>query len=176
MPSFSHSKPRHRQWTARVVLPFEHTPVFPARCPGCGKEKPPLVWQPDPARLPFSGKLAYYLNHRMLPAIDIPICEVCIDHMPGSDQGLGVVATSVLVPAMLLLATLLFYALQMEAAAALTGLACLVWFVLAARAVWVLQHSTLFDVQLGRNDQLIYSFRDPEYAAHFDALNQERTG
>src|SRR5215216_6394901 len=112
MPSFSHKK-GHRHYAARVLLPFEQTPTFPAECIGCGKERPPLVWKPEPARTPFSGKAAYYLNHGMLPAIQIPVCEVCVDHMPGHDQGMGVMAASVLVPAMLFLGTLLFYSLHM---------------------------------------------------------------
>jgi hypothetical protein len=131
------------------------------------------MWKPEPARSPFSGKLAYYLNHHMLPVMEIPVCDICIDHMPGNERGFGVMATSILVPAMLLLATLLFFAVNMHAIAALTGLASLVWFVLASRAVWVMQQSTLFDVQLGKNDHLIYYFRDPEYATKFNQLNEE---
>src|SRR5438270_527839 len=117
MPS---SPPRkgHRHFAARVLLPFEQTPVFPAQCLGCGQDKPALVWKPDASRAPFTGKVGYYLNHRMLPPLEIPVCELCIDHMPGHDRGLGVMATSVLVPSMLLLATLLFFAIKMEAVAA----------------------------------------------------------
>lgn len=174
MPSSPPSPRGHCHFTARVLLPFEQTPAFPRDCIGCGKENPPLLWKPEATRSPFSGKVAYYLNHRMLPAIEVPVCEVCIDHMPGHDQGMGVVATSLLVPAMLLLATLLFFALKMEAAAALTGIMSLTWFLLASRAVWVLKQSTLFDLQTGRNDHLVYYFRDPDYAAKFNQLNQEK--
>jgi hypothetical protein len=174
MPSSRPNLGRHRLFAARVVLPFEQVPIFPAECLGCGKAKPPLIWKPEPARSPFSGKAAFYLNQGILPEIQVPVCEICIDHMPGHDQGVGTLVASILAPAMLLLATLLFVAIKMEAAAVLTGLMCLTWFLVASRAVWVLKQSTLFDVQTGKDDHLVYYFRDPEYAAKFNELNRER--
>jgi hypothetical protein len=164
---------RYQHFGARVILPFGHTPVFPERCPGCDETQPLLKWSPPAGMSPFGGNPQYFGNHNMLPAIEIPVCEVCSNHMPGRTQELSGLVASHLAPMLFACATIFFYSVQLYAVATLTGIACLVWFALASRAVWVVDQSTLFDLQVGKNDSLIYYFHDPEYAAEFDRLNDQ---
>lgn len=164
---------RYRHFGARVVLPFSQAPVFPQRCPGCDEAQPKLMWSPPTAMSPFAGDAQYFGNHDMLPVFEIPVCEVCINHMPGRTQELTSLVASHLAPMLFACATLFFYSVQMYAVATLTGIACITWFILASRAVWMVEKSTLFDLQVGKNDTLIYYFRDPEYAQEFNRLNEQ---
>lgn len=79
----SSSKHTNRGFASRVVLPFEQAPHFPGRCPGCGVDNPTQKWTPSRGNSPFSGQAQYFDNHNMLPAIEIPVCDLCLDHMPG---------------------------------------------------------------------------------------------
>ena len=164
--------PRYQHFAARVVLPFDHPPQFLSRCPGCDDPSPALSWSPTPGMSPFTGKAQYFGNHNMLPHIEIPVCAVCINHMPGRTRELSSLVASHLVPLFLACATVFFYTMQLYAVAALTGAACLVWFILAMKAVWIVDQSTLFDLQVGRDDSLIYYFRDREYASEFNRMNE----
>ncbi len=163
---------RYSQFAARVVLPFDQTPSFPARCLGCDELLPKRKWTPPSGVSPFAGNAQYYGNHGMLPPIEIPVCDICYDHMPGRTQELSGWIASYLAPLLLACASLFFYTVQLYALTALTGAACLVWIFIAMRAVWVVDHSTLFDLQASKNDTLIYYFRDPEYATEFNRLNE----
>lgn len=165
---------RYRHFGARVILPFSQTPLFPTRCPGCDEMQPKLIWTPPPGMSPFAGNAQYFGNHNMLPAIEIPVCEVCIDHMPGRTQELSGLVASHLAPMLMAAATVFFYSVQLYAVATLTGLAAIAWFALAMKAVWVVDQSTLFDLQVGKNDSLLYYFHDPEYAEEFNRLNDQR--
>ncbi|HQR07473.1 MAG TPA: hypothetical protein PLN21_11655 [Gemmatales bacterium] len=164
---------RYRHFGARVVLPFSQTPMFPTRCPGCDEMQPKLKWTPPAGMSPFAGNAQYFGNHNMLPAIEIPVCEVCIDHMPGRTQELSGLVASHLAPMLMAAATIFFYSVQLYAVATLTGLAAIAWFALAMKAVWVVDQSTLFDLQVGKNDSLLYYFHDPEYAEEFNRLNDQ---
>lgn len=170
--STSGAPQRYRHFGAEVSLPFGLTPLFPTRCLGCAEAVPQQKWSPPAGLSPFAGKAQYFGNHGMLPAIEIPVCDVCIYHMPGRTHELSGMVASHLAPILLACATLFFYSFQLYAVAALTGLACIIWFTLASKAVWMLEHSTLFDMQVGKKDTLIYYFRDPDYAREFDQLNQ----
>lgn len=164
---------RYRHFGARVILPFGQTPMFPSRCPGCTEQHPKLKWSPPEGRSPFAGNAQRYGNNGILPNIEIPVCEVCIDHMPGRLQELTGLVASHLAPLILAGATLFFYMVQIYVVAALTGLACIIWFALAMKAVWMVDQSTLFDLQVGKNDSLIYYFRDTDYADEFNRLNDQ---
>jgi hypothetical protein len=175
MPSFNHPRSqRHRHFAARVFLDLSQTPVFPDVCLGCGQTKPPHLWSPEAGNSPFSGSAGYYGNHDLLPPIQIPVCDLCLDHMPGREHELSSLVASHFMPAVFLLATLFFVAVKMQAAAVLTGIAGIVWFLTATRAVWVLNHATLFDLRVGQDDRLIYYFRDPDYAKEFAQLNEKQ--
>lgn len=165
---------RYRHFGARVILPFNHTPTFPLRCPGCDEKQPQQRWSPPAGMSPFAGNAQYFGNHDMLPAIEIPVCDVCMTHMPGRTQELSGLVASHLAPMLLACASVFFYSVNLYAVAALTGAACIIWFAMASRAVWMVDQSTLFDLQVGKNDSLIYYFQDPEYAKEFDELNQAK--
>lgn len=164
---------RYRHFGARVILPFDHTPLFPAYCIGCENLQPQLRWTPPKGMSPFTGQAQYFDNHNMLPAIEIPVCEDCIDQMPGRTKELSSFVASLFAPLLFASATLFFYTFQLYGVAFLTGVACLVWFVMASRAVWVVEHSRLFDVQVGKNDSLLYYFLDGDYAQEFNRLNSQ---
>ncbi len=167
----SSSKHTNRGFASRVVLPFEQAPHFPGRCPGCGVDNPTQKWTPSRGNSPFSGQAQYFDNHNMLPAIEIPVCDLCLDHMPGRTHEFSSLLAGYFAPLLFLAATVFFYSVQLHAVAVLTGAAALVWIVFATQAVWVVSHSTLFDLQVGKNDSLIYYFRDEGYAREFAELN-----
>ena len=164
-------KEQYRHFGARIVLPFDQTPVFPARCIGCEEAQPQLKWTPQSVMSPFSGKAQYFHNHQMLPTMEVPVCETCIDYMPGRTSELSSMMASLFAPLIFACATLFFFSVNMYAVASLCGIAAIVWFLFASRAVWVVEHSTMFDVQVGKNDSLLYYFRDEAYAKEFNQLN-----
>ena len=164
---------QYRHFGARIVLPFDQTPQFPTRCIGCEDTQPQRKWTPQSVMSPFSGKARYYHNHNMLPTIEVPVCDVCIDHMPGHTSELSSMMASMFAPLLFGAATLFFYSMNLYAVASACGIAAIVWFIFASRAVWVVEHSTLFDVQAGKGDSLIYYFRDEPYAQEFLRLNSD---
>lgn len=159
-------------FAARVALPFDQIPRFPAKCLGCEEMHPQLKWSPQRGHSPFSGKAQYFDNHNMLPHIEIPVCEECMDDMPGRSHEFSSVLASYFAPLLFVAATFFFYTLHLHAVAVLTGAAALVWILFATQAVWIVSQSTLFDLKVGKHESLIYYFRDEAYGKEFAELNQ----
>jgi hypothetical protein len=160
------------QFAARVALPFDQAPRFPDKCLGCDETQPQLKWSPTRGHSPFTGKAQYFDNHDMLPHIEIPVCAECMDDMPGRTHEFSGVLASYFAPLLCVAATIFFYSVQLHAVAVLTGAAALVWILFATHAVWVVSHSTLFDLKVGKHESLIYYFRDEAYGKEFAELNQ----
>lgn len=160
------------QFAARVALPFDQVPRFPDKCLGCDETQPQLKWSPTRGHSPFTGKAQYFDNHDMLPHIEIPVCAECMDDMPGRTHEFSGVLASYFAPLLCVAATIFFYSVQLHAVAVLTGAAALVWILFATHAVWVVSHSTLFDLKVWKHESLIYYFRDEAYGKEFAELNQ----
>lgn len=92
--------------------------------------------------------------------------------MPGRTHELSSVLASYFAPLLFVVATFFFYSVQLHAVAVLTGVAALIWIIFATQAVWVVSQSTLFDLKVGKQESLIYCFRDEAYGKEFAELNQ----
>jgi hypothetical protein len=172
MPSLHHPKSRRpRDFAARVFLSIHQPPIFPDRCIGCGEAKPAMTWTPNVRHLPLKGG-ADTLDQGA-PGIRVPICPACMEHLSDRDnQSFGIGASHLWLPAVFLVATMVFVLAQMQAVAVLTGLGGIIWFAMAMRTAWT-HRPLFFDVRAGGDERLIYYFRDSEYAREFDRLNEK---
>lgn len=157
-------------FAARVYLPVDHEPLFPEQCISCGEKQTLQWWSLDRSDLLRSDTIR---GGQKFPAIHAPVCERCIDQMPGHPRKVSVIVGH-LVPTVFLIVTLLFFFIGMKGVAVLVGAAGLVWFALATHLAWATPAPSPFEVQFRHPDRMVYYFRDNKYAALFDELNKKR--